>query len=190
MERDDWPSAMMDPAQRARLLDECSLEVVQQDGLLRLYLRHGRQRGMALMTGLVGTAFLAGAVALPDQGFASAVIPYVFGFFGVSLLVLAAYLPFNTLDVRVSRHRLKRVRSWLGFSISSLEIAPDELEELDIDRRGSATHGSRATICYELVGRGRFGRVKLIESVPDRLLVEAIRRQVMLAAGLKLSPGH
>jgi hypothetical protein len=42
----------------------------------------------------------------------------------------------------------------------------------------------------QLTGKGPFGRFKLIESIPDRVLVAAIRRQVMLAAGLRLSATH
>ena len=65
-----------------------------------------------------------------------------------------------------------------------------DLEELEIDKGSSQSSGNKTTIFYELVGKGKFGRFKLVESIPDRVLVEAIRRQVMLAAGLKLSPTH
>jgi hypothetical protein len=182
--------AMMDPAQRARLLDEHGLEVDQRDGWLRLYLRRGRQRGMALATFLVGAAFTSAVILVPDEGFTTAVMRFAFGGFGVCLLLLSVYLPFNTLDVRISRRKLKRVRCWLGMVVSSQEITPTDVEELEIDKGASSTTGNRTTIYYELVGKGKFGRFKLIESIPDRMLVEAIRRQVMLAAGLKLSPTH
>jgi hypothetical protein len=181
------PAGGFDPAQRARLLAEHGLEVDQQDGWLRLYLRRGRQRGMAFMTAVVGAAFVAVMVFLPDEGFSTSVMRWAFGAFGLCLLALALYLPFNTLDVRISRQKLKRVRTWLGLVVRSQEIAPDELEELEIDKGSSTTSGARTTIHYELVGRGKFGRFKLIESIPDRILVEAIRRQVMLAAGLRPS---
>jgi len=73
--------------------------------------------------------------------------------------------------------------------VQSREVSLDELEEVAIDRT-SAASGSPIAICYELVGRGRFGQFKLIESIPDRSLVEAVRAQVMIAAGLRPSPTH
>jgi hypothetical protein len=182
--------AFFDPRHRAQLLEEHGLEVDQRDGWLRLYLRRGRQRGMAFMTFLIGLVFTGVMLFMPDEGFTTSVIRFAFGCFGVCLLLLSAYLPFNSLDVRISRRKLKRVRSWLGMVISSQEISPVELEELEIDKGSSTTSGTRTTIYYELVGRGDFGRFKLIESIPDRSLVEAIRRQVMLTAGLRLSPTH
>jgi len=183
-------AAMIDPEQKARLLDEHGLEVDQQNGWLRLYLHRGRQRGMAVMTGLIGAAFVGVMVFLPDEGFSTSAIRVAFGCFGVCLLGLSVYLPLNSLDVRISRKKLKRVRSWLGMVVSSQEITPLELEELEIDRGSTTTAGTNTTIYYELVGKGKFGRFKLIESIPDRVLVEAIRRQVMMAAGLRLSPTH
>lgn len=92
--------------------------------------------------------------------------------------------------MRISKRRLKRVRTWFGVVVGSQEIAPQQLEELEIDKGSSTSSGNKTTIYYQLTGKGSFGRFKLIESIPDRVLVEAIRRQVMLAAGLKLSINH
>jgi len=180
-------SALIDPQHRARLLEEHRLEVDEQNGWLRLYLHRGRQRGMALLALLVGAVFTSFMVFVPEQGFSSLVIRIAFGCFGICLLSLSAYLPFNTLDVRINRQQLKRVRSWLGMAVRSQEIAPSDLRALEIDKGASTTAGTRTTIYYELTGKGDFGCFKFVESIPDRMLVEAIRRQVMLAAGLRLS---
>ncbi len=122
-----------------------------------------------------------------DEGFTTSVMRWAFGGFGIGLLLLALYLPFNSLDVRINRRKLKRVRSWFGLVIRTQEISAQDLDELEIDKGASSSSGNKTTIYYELIGKGCFGRFKLIESIPDRVLVEAIRRQVMLAAGLRLS---
>ncbi len=184
----------MDPVQLACLLERYGLAVEQRDGWLRLYLRRGRQRGMAFVALLLGAAFLLASLAvpgslLPDAELATTAIRITSACFGACLVLLALYLPFNALEIRISRRKMLRLRTWLGLVIRSREISLDELEELEIDRTAAAA-GSPITISYELVGRGRFGRFKLVESIPDRSLVEAVRTQVMIAAGLKPSATH
>lgn len=187
-------SAAMDPIQLACLLEQHGLAVEQKDGWLRLYLRRGRQRGMACVALLVGVVFIMLSLwvpgrFLPDPQFAPTVLRATVACFGGCLVLLALYLPFNALEVRISRRKMKRLRTWFGIAISSREVSLDDLEALDIDRRAAAS-GSPISICYELVGRGRFGRFKLIDSIPDRSLVEAVRAQVMIAAGRRPSPTH
>ena len=182
--------AMIDEVHRTRLLEEHGLEVEQSNGWLRLYLHAGRQRGMALVTFLVGVVFAAVPFVVPDEGFTTSVIRLTFGVFGFCLLLLSLYLPFNSLDVRISRKKIKRIRSWFGVVVSAREIRPGELEELEIGRGSSASSGTDTTVFYQLVGKGNFGRLKLIESIPDRALVEAVREQVMTAAGLKSWATH
>ena len=179
---------MIDPGQQARLLSEHGLEIDQRDGWLRLYQHRGRQRRLALTTVVVGVGSFTAMWLLPDDGFTASAIRFSFGSFGTCLLLLGLYLPLNTLDVRVSRRKLKRVRSWLGLVLSSQEISPTELDELAIDKGASTTSGIRTAICYRLIGKGEFGRFELVESLPDRTLVEAIRRQVLHVAGVRLSP--
>lgn len=176
---------MIDEVQRARLLKEHRLEVQQRNGWLRLYLHAGRQRGMALFTFLTGAVFTAVAFLVPDEGFTTSVIRLTFGVFGFCLLLLSLYLPFNSLDVLISRKKIRRIRNWFGVAVRVQEIRPGELEELEIDRDSRTSTGARTRIFYRLVGRGRFGRFKLMENIPDRTLVEAVRAQVMMAAGLK-----
>jgi len=180
---------MIDEIQRTRLLEEHGLEVEQRNGWLRLYLHAGRQRGMALITFLMGAGFAAVPFLVPDAGFTSNVIRFTFGVFGFCLLLASLYLPFNALDVRISRKKIRRIRRWFGVVVSIREIRPGELEELEIGRGSGASSGTfsgtETQIFYQLVGRGSFGRLKLLESIPDRTLVEAVRDQVMLTAGLK-----
>lgn len=184
----------MDRVELARLLGAHGLAVEQKDGWLRLHAQSGRQRGMALSALLVGLAFIGSgwllpAHYLPEAQFAVAAIRAAFVCFGVSLVVVAAYLPFSAVEVRISRRKMVRVRTWLGRVIRRREIDLEDLEDLEIGRTAPAA-GSPISICYELVGRGSFGRLKLLESIPDRSLVEAVRTQVMVAAGLRPSPTH
>lgn len=185
---------MMDPVQLARLLEDHGLAVEQKDGWLRLYVRGGRQRGIACAAFLVGMAFVIASFAASDQylpaaAFGATVIRSASAFFGSCLVLLALYLPFTALEVRISRYEMKRLRTWLGLVIHSREVSLSDLEELEIGRT-SAASGSPISICYELVGRGRFGRFKVVDSIPDRSLVEAVRTQVLIAAGLRPSPTH
>lgn len=181
---------MIDPRYRARLLDEHSLEIDEDGGWLHLYLRPGRQRGMALLCLLLGAGFTGIALWLPGQELVSTAVRIASGCFGACLLLLAFYLPFNAVDVRIDRRRLVRVRSWFGLAVRRLEIAPAELTGIEIDQGHTASVGRTGSLSYQLVGRGRFGRVKLVESIPDRALVETIRQHALLAAGLKPSSTH
>ncbi|MGE0626037.1 MAG: hypothetical protein AB7I04_07265 [Pseudomonadales bacterium] len=185
---------MMDPVQLACLQNEYGLVVEQKDGWLRLYLRGGRQRGLAAASLLVGVTLILASLSvpahyLPEPQLATTAIRATCAGFGVCLTLLALYLPFNALEVRIGRRKIIRLRTWLGLGFVRREVNLDDLEELEIDR-AAATTGSPIAICYGLVGRGRFGRFKLIESIPDRSLVEAVRAQVMIAAGLRPSPTH
>lgn len=189
IQHDNWPG--FDPAQRIRLLKEHGLEVEERNGWLRLYLHRGRQRGMALMTALTGAAFLAVPFVLPEhQAYPTGVVGLVFAVFGASLLLLGLYLPFNALDVRISRHEIRRVRRWLGLAIRARRISPAEIESLEIERGPAISALDATALRYALVGRGGFGRLTLIENIPDRGLVEAVHRQVVVAAGLRPAPTH
>ena len=139
-------SAMIGPQQRARLLDEHGLEVDHKNGWLRLHLHRGRQRGMAFMTFFIGTIFVAFMVLIPDEGFTASVMRWAFGSFRIGLLLLAFYLPFNSLDVRINKRKLRRVRSWFGLVIRTQEISAQDLDALEIDKGASSRRGRKTTI--------------------------------------------
>ncbi|MCZ6459809.1 MAG: hypothetical protein O6766_10645 [Gammaproteobacteria bacterium] len=65
------------------------------------------------------------------------------------------------------------------------------MTELAIAQGSTVTAGSKSTIYYllstiyyRLIGKGPFGEFRIAETIADRSLVEALRRQVMAAAGL------
>lgn len=185
--RQQLEEALIDPGIAADLRAKHGLTVEQRDDWLRLYLHLGRQKSMALLALFVGGAFAGVMMFLPDQGFSSTLMRVVFGLFGIGLLALAAYLPFNTLDVRVNKREVRRIRTWLGLVVKRQRISPRDIRELEIDEGASSQVGNKTTIYYQLIGKGRFGKFRLLESIPDRPLVEAVRQQVMVAAGLSRS---
>ena len=110
---------------------------------------------------------------------------WIFRLLGLAVLGAGLYFPFNTLDVRVSPAEIKRVRSLFGFVIRRQTIRPQQLRKLEIAKGATTNMGDKTTVYYRLVGKGNFGKFRLVEGLPDRSLVEAIRDQVMIYAGLK-----
>lgn len=186
----------MDAVQQRRLMEEFHLQVAQNSGCLQLSLRPGRQKGLAVVTLLIGVVLLALAGLTPDlirgvlpdslPGIApstDAVRLAVVGF-GISLLLLSLYLPFNGVDVQINRRKIRRIRRWFGLTVAAREVRSKDVRELTID---SLSTGSAGGADFALVGVGRFGDIRLIDHISDPALMEALRRQVTLAAGLRPS---
>ncbi len=185
--RETLDGAMVDPGQAQDLRAQHGLSVERRGDWLRLYLHRGRQRGMAMVVGLVGIVFAGVMVFLPDEGLTTTILRVVFGFFGFVLIALAAYLPFNSLDVRISKREISWIRTWFGLVVDRRKISPRDIQTLEIAKGSSSTDASGTTIYYRLTGKGAFGTFRLLESISDRALVEALREQVMAAAGLSRS---
>ncbi|MEM8769475.1 MAG: hypothetical protein AAGE43_18715, partial [Pseudomonadota bacterium] len=103
-------SAMLDPEHRLLLTREHGLEVEERNGWLRLHLKTGRQRGMALMAFVIGAFFLGVPFIVPVDSFTTGVIRVAFATFGIGLVALGLYLPFNALDVRITMPNQRRTR--------------------------------------------------------------------------------
>lgn len=182
-------SLTMDAVQQRRLADECHLQFTQQSGWLQLSLRPGRQKALAVVTLLIGIALLATHPLIPDLGASGSAVRLASAGFGAALLLLALYLPFNSMDLQISRRKIRRVRRWFGLAIGVREFRSEDMHELSINRGPVSPIGSAGSD-YSLVGLGAFGSIRLIEHIPDESLMEALRRQIMLAAGLRPSGTH
>lgn len=183
------PGGVIDADQQARLFRDHRLEVAHHDGWLQISLHAGRQSGVALMALVVAMACLGASFLMPAPDGIWYVIRVVSGCFGASLLVVCLYLPFNALDVQISRQKLKRVRRWFGVRVRAEEIRAADLDTLRIEKGPNAAPGSTSGP-FELIGSGSFGRIKLVENFPDRDLLEAIQRLVMQTVGLRPSGTH
>ncbi len=182
-------SLLIDAAQARRLADECHLEFVQKSGRLQLSLRPGRQKALATVTLLLGLILLASQPLIPELGVSASAVRFASVGFGILLLLLSLYLPFNSMDLEISRRKIRRVRRWFGLAIGVRELRSEDLYELSIDRGTVRPVGSTGRD-YALIGLGAFGSIRLLEHIPDESLMEAVRRQIMLAAGLRPSGTH
>lgn len=182
-------SLTIDAVQQRRLADECHLEFVQKSGRLQLSLRPGRQKALAAVTLLLGIILLATHQLIPELGGSGRAVRLASAGFGMSLLLLSLYLPFNSMDLEISRRKIRRVRRWFGLAIGVREFRSEDVQELSIDRGTIGPIGSNGRD-YALIGLGAFGSIRLIEHIPDESLMEALRRQIMLAAGLRPSGTH
>lgn len=173
-------SSTIDAVQARRLADECHLDFVQMGGRLQLSLRPGRQKALATVTLLLGLILLATQSLIPELGVSGSAVRFASTGFGILLLLLSLYLPFNSMDLEISRRKIRRVRRWFGLAIGVRELRSEDVHELSIHRG----------MDYALIGLGAFGSIRLIEHIPDESLMEALRRQIMLAAGLRPSGTH
>ena len=178
--------ALMDETVRRRAAEEFGLELGLEDGQLCLSQRQHKQWGVALTTLLIGLlmCFLPGQ--LPEFGFAAGAVELAARTFGACLVLLAVYLPFASVDLEISRRRVAKQRRWWRVSLKRRSIPADALVDLSIDPGRTGTNGRS----YNLVGRGEFGELRLLDDIPDREFLDVIRRQIMLAAGLRPSGTH
>lgn len=177
---------LMDEGVRLRAAEEFGLELDVAGGRLCLSQRRHQQWGVALVALIIGIALLVLPTYLPADGFPVQVVSASAYLFGACLVLLAAYLPFAAVDVEISRRRIERVRRWWGIAFRRRTIPSEAVADLSIDPGRHGTIGRS----YDLVGRGEFGKLKLIDDIPDREFLDTIRRQVMLAAGLRPSGTH
>ena len=174
--------ALTDSRIAAALRDEIGLSIEQRGDWLRLMFLAGRQKLLAAIVGCVGLSFLAVGVFSPEAGYLTG---WIFTILGIVGLGIGLYLPFNTLDVHISPTEFKRVRAWFGFVIRRQSVRPQQLRKLEIAKGASTTVNDRTTVYYHLVAKGSFGKFRLVDGLADRGLVEAIRDQVMIHAGLE-----
>ena len=182
--------ALMDEGVRRRASEEFGLELDIADGTLCLCQRHshrrGTQWGVASVALLIGAGMFFLPAYLPDLGIAAEAARLTAFIFGFSLILLAVYLPFAAVDVAVSRRSIERVRRCWGFALKRRVVAAADVADFSIDPGRSGTIGRS----YDLIGRGPFGKLKLVDDIPDREFLDTIRRQIMRSAGLRPSGTH
>ena len=178
--------SLLDERMRRRAEEEFGLELGLEGGRLFLSQHNRRQWGVALTSLLIGLGMFFLPVVLPTFGFTTGVVEIAAYAFGVSLILLAAYLPFAAVDLEVNRRQIDRVRRWSGIRLKRRRISAEALDDLCIDTGRTGTIGRS----YDLIGRGEFGAIKLIDDIPDREFLDVIRRQIMLAAGFRPSGTH
>ena len=105
--------------------------------------------------------------------------------FGVCLVLLALYQAMARISVRIGRREIERVRSWGGLALHRRILNTADVDDLLI-----YTSAPSPRVSYDLVCRGSFGSLALLGGVRDRDLLERLRRQIMLTAGIRPSGTH
>ncbi len=175
--------ALHDSNQAARLRERLGLSLQVQADWIRLLFHRGRQKTMSFAMLAIGGPFMA-VYWLPDDGFTATLFRYLFSGIGLLLVVGGLYIPLNTLDVRINRQRIVRVRSWLGIVLKKQEINPAELRSIEIVKGASSSDQNGTTQFYRLVGKGDFGKIRLAESIDDKALIESLRSKIQQFAGI------
>ena len=175
--------ALSNPAAAAKLRSNIGLSLDVRSDWIRLYFHPGRQKGMAIALLLVGLPFMA-VYWLPDEDGLTTIFRYLFGFAGLALTLGGLYVPFNSLDVRVNRNEITRIRSWLGISIKRQRIKPSQISEIHIEEGASSSNKNRKIQYYRLVGRGDFGEFRFAETIEDLTLLKALQEKIRGFAGI------
>ena len=178
--------AVLDPEKALVLFKKYRLTLEHRDGWLRLLFSVGRQKIMAFMLFLFGAACVGVSVFIPENDFGMIIFRLVFGLVGLPLILGSFYLPFNSLDLRISRTQIIRERFWFGMRIKRQEVIPSQLTQIEVSKGASSTSGNKTTQYYRLIGKGSFGKIRLAEGVTDKALITAIRNEIMGYAGLKV----
>lgn len=179
--------ALVDPAARAELKKRNGLTVEVRDQWIRLFFHYGRHKGAASLLFLIGAVFAAVGVYIPDDDFMAVVFRGIFGLAGLAMLVGALYLPFNTLDVRITHGQIARIRTWFGIVVARQEVDASVISSLDIEEGASSSSGNKTTVFYRLIAKGSAGDVRVAEGITNRQFIDALRERVMRFAGLEQS---
>jgi hypothetical protein len=165
------------------------VEVDVRNGGLWYSQRAPRQVGIAITAMAFGLLFLIAPLAFPESvpgaDVAARAVKVVSMLFGICLLLVAAYQSSAGVGVRIDRKEIERIRSWGGITLHRRAVRPSDVEELRILAGSPSLQPT-----YDLVCRGTFGSLRLLGGVPDREFLERLRRQIMLAAGIRPSGTH
>ena len=176
-----------DAAAIATLRDNHGLAIERRGDWLRLHFPYGRAKLVSLIVGTVGLAFtLVGAGVFGD------VIDWigsiVFLGAGLAALGVGLYLPFNEMDVRVSRSQVRCARRWLSLTLSHHEFAPAQMTGIKLKKGSTTTVGTKTTVRYGLVALlSSKQRVKIAEGIAGQSAARALRDLFMDQAGLRRS---
>ena len=101
----------------------------------------GFASSMMLMSAFSGGGFglLAGLFTIP------------FVLVAIAASAAALYLPFNRLVVRIDRHRIRTLRSWLYLPVRSRKLAMNQVRHLAIKRTGSTGQGVDKVEHFKLI---------------------------------------
>lgn len=122
---------------------------------------------------------------LPEEDSVAILFRYLFSGIGFLLTVSALYLPFNTLDVRVSEKQITRIRKWFGIVLKRQQIAPNELRHISIEKGARSSSNNKQVQYYRLVGHGPFGKFRFAGSIDDMALLETLKDKINEFAGIK-----
>jgi len=101
--------------------------------------------------------------------------------FALALLLVAGYLPFSAEEIRVDRSGISRLRFWSGLVISRRRVPTRSIRILSVESVAAIQNPERS---YRLMVRGDCRSLCLLELPGDRLLLEALQRQILVAAGI------
>ena len=174
-----------DAAAVETLRDNHGLAIERRGDWLRLHFPYGRAKLVALIVGPVGLTFgLVGLGVFGDNS--DWVLRIVFAGFALAALGVALYLPFNELDVRVSRQQIRCTRRWLGITLSHREFSPAQMTGIELEKGSTTTAGNKTTVRYGLVARlSSKRRVKIAEGIDGQSAARALRNLFMEQAGLR-----
>jgi hypothetical protein len=185
--RDASDTGAPDAAAIATLRDNHGLALERRGDWLRLHFPYGRAKLVSSIVGVVGLVFtLVGAGIFGDviDGMGSV----VFVGAGLAALGMGLYLPFNELDVRVSRSQVRCTRRWLGLTLSHREFAPAQMTGIKLKKGSTTTVGTKTTVRYGLVALlSAKQRVKIAEGIAGQSAARALRDLFMDQAGLRRS---
>jgi hypothetical protein len=183
--RDATAEGAPDAAAVETLRDNHGLALERRGEWLRLHFPYGRAKLVALIVGPVGLIF--GLVSLGAFGDNSDwLLRIVFAGFALAALGVALYLPFNELDVRVSRQQIRCTRRWLGIILRRHKFSPARMTGIELQKGSTTTVGNRTTVRYGLVALlSSKQRVKIAEGIAGQSAARALRDLFMDQAGLR-----
>lgn len=182
--------------ERQRTRSEQLLKILNadyQNDTLYFDFPYGRDKASALILLLAGAGFSAAGIAVMiaeaskgGLGVGIALFASVFILAGGAMLVGAAYIPFNKLQIAIDPEAVHIRRFWLGFSLLRKQLAICELTELKMERRSSVNNGKQFTVYYRIVVKDNQGKTWTIaESIPGRNLAEETLRFLSGQTALK-----
>lgn len=128
-------------------------KVERRGDWVRLFFPMGRDIGSTVGCLVVAAGFGGGVWFVMEN--APDVLSWVFviglGFFAGVLSLIALFLPFNSLDVRLGEQEIRIQRRWLGLPFMRRWMHLDEVQDVSIKKGSSTTYMGKTTVRYRVM---------------------------------------
>jgi len=147
------------------------------DGI-ELYFPAFQRPSFGISFSVFGLIFVAAGLFAGHHG-APSIFPIVFTLIGGLFTLAGIFYLAKSLRVQATSNGIRTRRYLFGYPITSKYLAKDELNNIEIKKKGSSQSGTKTTVIYNLIAHGKDGS-KLVLAERLNLRAEADKLKELL----------